>query len=133
MEKTKPSIEEFYQRCLSKTLYLTKCNGCQSIYGSPRTLCPKCGSGDLTWTPSKGIGKLVTWTVIHVAPPEFQEMTPYIIGIVELEEGGRLLSLIKRIEPEKLREGLKLKVNYELEETGREWPQWPRYYFEPYR
>lgn len=132
MEEGAPSIEEFYRRCSDKALYLTRCNECRRVYGAPRTICPRCGSKNLTWIPSKGLGELVTWTIIHVAPPGFEGMTPYVMGIVELEEGGRILSIIEHVEPEKLRVGLKLKINYyEPRENGGEWPQWPRYYFEP--
>ncbi|MEM2122567.1 MAG: Zn-ribbon domain-containing OB-fold protein [Candidatus Bathyarchaeia archaeon] len=132
MEKEEPSIEGFYRKCSSRALYLTRCNECRSVYGSPRTICPRCGSKNLIWAPSKGLGRLATWTVIYVAPPGFEGKTPYIMGIVELEEGGRILSTIEHIEPEKLRMGLKLKINYyESGEKGGEWPLWPRYYFEP--
>ncbi|MGC8961533.1 MAG: Zn-ribbon domain-containing OB-fold protein [Candidatus Bathyarchaeia archaeon] len=132
MEGEGPSIEGFYRKCSAKTLYLARCGECKSVFGSPRTICPRCGSRGLAWIPSKGLGRLITWTVIHVAPPGFQEKAPYVMGVVELEGGGRLLSIIEHIEPEKLRMGLKLKINYH-ESCGEEgeWPRWPRYYFEP--
>ncbi len=131
MESQKPSIEEFFKRCSEGKLYLTRCGSCSTTYGSPRSTCVKCGFKGVTWIPSKGIGELTTWTIIHVATPEFQDKTPYIVGIVKLEEGGKLLSTIKDVKPQELKQGMKLKINFETHEK-KEWPNWPKYYFEPY-
>jgi uncharacterized OB-fold protein len=126
------SIEEFYNRCSQGSLYITRCKDCAKTYGSPRKVCPKCGSQNMICSPSEGKGELLTWTVIHVTTPMFQEQIPYIVGIVKLKEGGKLLTLIKNIEPEILKQGLKLKINFETEKRQNEWPNWSKYFFEPY-
>ena len=82
--------------------------------------------------------KLLTYTMIHVSPKEFESKVPYALGIVKFEEGGQLLGMIRDIEPEKLQVGMKLKVDFERPSTATttpvqasQWPQWPRYYFKP--
>lgn len=74
------------------------------------------------------IGKLVTYTVIHVSPAQFQAFAPYAIGIVELAEGARLPGMIRNIKFENLRIGMELRTEFETTAPN-EWPQWPRYYF----
>ena len=130
MDEHNLSIEEFYKKLSEQTLYMIRCGDCANTYGSPRSICPKCGSKNISWIESKGIGELITWTVIHVAPPEFQEKTPYIIGIVKLKEGGKLLTTIENVESNKLKQGLKLKINFKKEQK-QEWPNWPKYSFTP--
>lgn len=122
-----PSLESFYQFCAQKRLMGTRCKSCGEILAPPRSLCPKCGSTDVEWTEFKGTGKLLTYSVIHVAPSAFQSLAPYAVGIVVLTEGARLPGMI-RVTPEDLRIGLALKVAFDLI-TSEKWPSWARYYF----
>nr|MBP9759461.1 OB-fold domain-containing protein [Candidatus Dojkabacteria bacterium] len=50
-------------------------------------------------------GKLVTWSVVNAAPNGFEDIKPYIIGIIELEDGERLTSQIIDIESNELQKG----------------------------
>jgi uncharacterized OB-fold protein len=56
-----------------------------------------------------GRGKLVTWTVIHIAPCDFALQTPYVVGIVELEEGVRLTAQIVDCTVEELDFGISVR------------------------
>ena len=71
---------------------------------------------------------MVTYTVIHVPPPQFEVLAPYAIGIVELAEGVRLPGMVKNVKLENLKIGMELKAEFETS-TSNEWPQWPRYFF----
>ena len=42
----------------------------------------------------KGKGKLYARTTIHAAPNIFQEQVPYSVGIIDLEEGLRLIATV---------------------------------------
>jgi hypothetical protein len=55
-------------------------------------------------------GKLITWSIIHGAPKGYEEYAPYIVGIVELEDGERITSQIVNIKKSQLKYGLKLKA-----------------------
>jgi uncharacterized OB-fold protein len=96
-------------------------------------LCPKCYSKDLSWVELKGSGELLTYTVIHVAPKQFETLAPYAVGIVKLEEGPQLLGMIRGIEVDKLKVGMSLTIDFEKASntTTTQWPTWPRYYFKP--
>jgi uncharacterized OB-fold protein len=82
----------------------------------------------MNWTELPGKGKLVTYTVIHVSPAQFQELSPYAVGIVEFEKGARLPGMIRDIKPEDLEIGMELGIDFETTVPA-EWPRWPRYFF----
>jgi len=78
----------------------------------------------------KGQGKLLTYTVIHVSPKQFEALAPYPVGIVKLNEGPQLLGMIRGVEPDKIKVGMSLTVDFEkASSTQTQWPTWPRYHF----
>ena len=70
-------------------LEAAKCSGCGKISFPPRSRCPKCGKTEFEKEILPDNGAVVTFAVVHVAPPQFSEQTPYAVGIVELENGVR--------------------------------------------
>jgi uncharacterized OB-fold protein len=123
-----PTIENFYRFCAEKKLMGVMCTKCKKVSVPPRKLCSHCGSSNLSWTELPNKGKLVTYTVIHVSPAQFQELTPYAVGIVEFEGGVRLPGMIRDAKPEDLRIGMELLTGFETSVPS-EWPRWPRYFF----
>jgi len=131
MEEVPPlTVESFYKFVSERRLMAAKCVECGSVLLPPRPLCPRCYSSNLTWVQLKGVGKLETFTIIHAAPPQFQEMIPYVVGIVRLDEGPRLPGMIQNIKPEEVRVGMDLRVDFETTLPS-QWPVWPRYFFRP--
>lgn len=122
------TIEQFYKFIGEGKLMGAKCNRCGNISLPPRPLCPNCLSNDLTWIQLGNRGKLLTYTVIHVAPEKFQQMAPYAVGIIELENNVRLLGIIREIKHENLKVGMELEIDFDANIPST-WPQWPRYYF----
>ena len=75
-------------------LMAARCLKCGKIHLPPRPLCDNCFSQDFEWISVSGKGKLLTYTVISVAPQQFQALTPYAVGIVELESGLKIPGMI---------------------------------------
>jgi uncharacterized protein len=68
--------------------------------------CVGCGSSDLTWTPARGTGHVVTWTAIHSRPDETGATSVSVVaGIVELEEGPWLRARLLAADPAAVRSG----------------------------
>jgi len=129
------TIEQFYRFMNEGKLMGAKCIKCGKIMLPPRPICIQCYSENLEWVKLENKGKLLTYTIIHVAPPQFQHLVPYAVGIIELEKGLKLPGMIKGIDFDKIKIGMELKIEVEpvtKEETeGQEWPAWPKYYFKP--
>jgi uncharacterized OB-fold protein len=122
------TISSFYKFIEQKRLMAAKCNKCGMVLLPPKPMCTKCLSTNLRWIELEGTGKLVSYTVIHVAPEQFQSMIPYTVGIIELRNGLRLPGMVCGLDPEKVRVGMKLKIDFETSTSVR-WPEWPRYFF----
>jgi len=92
-------------------------------------------SGEFEFIEMSGKATLHTFTEIVAAPTGFEELTPYTVGVVDLDEGGRLLARIgDTVENEEIKIGMKLqvvpqifeelpeiKVYYSLEKPGTTW------------
>ena len=124
------TIEQFYKFIGEKKLMAVKCLKCTSLLLPPKNVCPKCFSTDLEWTKLRKRGKLMTYTVIHIAPAQFQPMAPYSMGIVKLEYGLHLLGMIRDVKHEKIKVGMDLIVDFDTNLPSK-WPVWPRYFFRP--
>lgn len=107
-----------------------KCDKCGTVLLPPKPMCTKCLSTDLKWVELEGSGKLLTYTVVYIAPEQFQSMTPYAVGIIELENGLCLPGMICGLDPEKIMVGMNLKMDFESS-TSLQWPKWHRYFFRP--
>lgn len=82
------------------------CSTCSSKYFPPRTVCPKCRrKGKVEPFEFSGNGKVYSFTEIHAAPAGFEKQVPYIMAIVELEEGTRCTGQIVDANREDLRIG----------------------------
>ena len=60
----------------------------------PRMICPECGSTDLNEYCFEGKGVVKTKTIIYVPLPRFQDICPYIVGIIELDEGPMISGMV---------------------------------------
>jgi len=125
------TIDRFYKFLQQGKLMAGKCQKCGKIHLPPRPLCSNCYSQQFTWVNISGRGKLSTYTVIHVAPQQFQALTPYAVGIVELENGLKIPAMIQDIAQEQLKIGMELNLDFGTCASPQEWPQWPRYCFKP--
>jgi len=125
-------IESFYKFVGEGKLMGAKCNKCGEVMLPPRPVCTNCYSKDLSWVELKGSGKLLTYTVIHIAPKQFEAYVPYPVGIVKLDEGPQLLGMIRDVELDKIKVGMSLTVDFEKPSTTQtQWPAWSKYYFKP--
>ncbi len=124
------TIEQFFRFLKEKKLMAAKCTNCGKLHLPPKPICSNCYSKELSWIQLETKGQLLTYTIIHIAPEQFQKNIPYAYGIIELKNGLRIPGIIKDIEHEKLKVGTELEVDFETEPSPN-WPQWPRYYFKP--
>ncbi|MBI5531098.1 MAG: Zn-ribbon domain-containing OB-fold protein [Deltaproteobacteria bacterium] len=75
-------------------LCASRCRGCGYTSMPPRADCPACLSAEWKWVERGGAATLYSFTTIHSAPVGFS--APYVIGVVDLDEGGRLMAPFPR-------------------------------------
>ena len=95
-------------------LEAARCSGCGKVNYPARTICPGCrGTESEKMTLSK-TAKIITSTVIHIAPDDFLFEAPYAIAIVETPEGARFMSQVVDCDPSSVGPGMDVSLEFRL-------------------
>lgn len=89
-----------------------KCTSCGKIYFPPRVVCAECGNRSFETVRLSDKGKVLTYTVIRVAPSEFTDEAPYAVGVIELDDGVRFTAQIVDCDFGNLAIGMPVKVEF---------------------
>ena len=99
-----PESDFYWEKAQAHELWLRRCNACEHAYFYPRDFCPDCGSRDVSWVQASGRGTLHTFAIVHRAPvPAFRDHVPFVVAMVDLEEGARVPTNLVGVEPGSLR------------------------------
>ena len=105
--------EPFWVSAAEHVLRLQRCTSCARAVFYPRQRCPYCWSDALVWQEASGRGVVASYTVAHrPGHPAFAEDAPYVIALVDLEEGPRMLSNVVGCEVTDVRIGLAVTVRW---------------------
>ncbi len=97
-----------------------RCIKCNSLYFPPREICLKCKTSKLENYKFKGTGEIITNTTIRVPPNGFELQSPYVVAIIQLDEGPRLTTQIVDCSPEEVKIGQKVKLCFrKISEDGK--------------
>jgi uncharacterized OB-fold protein len=116
-ERPLPDLDDadtgaFWQAVQEHRLTYQTCVKCGKIVFYPRHHCPHCGSEDLRLHESEGRGVVYSYTVIRQTPdPAFRPDVPYIVALVDLAEGFRLLTHLSS-QPESVEVGQQVEVEW---------------------
>lgn len=109
-----PINAQFWEQCHGGVLHFQQCSNCGKFRHLPRNMCAYCSSPDWDWKPSTGKGTLFSWTIAHMPMhPAFVAEVPYVTGVIELEEGVRMVSLVRGAVMEDLELDMPVKVEFE--------------------
>jgi uncharacterized OB-fold protein len=108
-------------------LLLRACKACGARHFMPRYLCPQCWSDQLEWIDSAGRGTVHSFSIVHRAPtPDFGGQTPYVIAMIDLEEGPRMFTNIVGEGAHAVSIGDSVQVTFEDRGDGFKIPQFQR-------
>jgi hypothetical protein len=106
----------FWEAARAGRLELQRCAACERLQHPPRAICVACGVAEskLLWEPVSGAGEVYAFTVVARALiPALQSEVPYVLAVVQLDEGVRMISLIRGCKPEDVRIGQRVQVAFE--------------------
>jgi len=107
----------FWDYCKTHELRMQFCTLCGSWVWYPKAWCPKCGRREgLEWRRLSGRGSVYSFTVIRQVidnAPSFSKDVPFVIALIELEEGPRLYSNLTGAKPEDVAIGDKAEVYFD--------------------
>lgn len=94
-----PVADEFSQTwwdaCRERKLLVRHCATCEEFHFPPRRICPKCWSEDVSWREVSGQGTIYSYSVVRTNDlPPFNVGFAYVVGVVALDEGPRMMTTI---------------------------------------
>ena len=89
-----------------------KCTKCGKVFFPKRLVCSECKNHEFETVRLSRDGKLITYTVIHVAPSQFADQIPYAIGVVELNDDVRLLCQVADCALQDLKSGMPVQIEF---------------------
>ena len=123
----RPFNDTSYEQFLNEGKIMgSKCKKCGALSLPPRQICVSCFGSEMEWVQFKGIGQLTAFTSIVVAPPSmvkegFDRNNPYVVGVVELDEGVKAVARIIGVDakkPDQIKVGTPLKAEFIKKEEG---------------
>jgi uncharacterized OB-fold protein len=123
-----PDSQVYWDSATQERLMIRQCKACKELHFMPRYLCPACWSTELEWIQASGLGVVHSFTVVRRAPmKEFDHLVPYVIALIELKEGPRMMANILGSDALETRIGDQVKVCFEARGPDAKVPQFVRH------
>jgi uncharacterized protein len=118
----------FWNGVRQHKLLVQECARCGTRRFPATTYCAHCQSGESRWIECTGRGEVFSWVVVrHPVPKEtYANEVPYVVALITLDEGPRLVSNIVGCDPHAVEAGMRVKVRFEDQSDGTVLPK-----FEP--
>ncbi len=115
-----PDSAAFWQACREHRLMVQRCAQCGQIRFPPGPRCAACGASEHEWIEASGRGTVFSWIVVrHPVPAEvYAGEVPYVVALIELEEGVRLASNVIGCAPEDVCADMPVEVVFDDVEAG---------------
>lgn len=107
--ETKP----FWEAARRGEFLIQRCDDCKEHQWYPRGFCSHCWSTNIRYVRASGKGTLWTYTITYQnRSPGFSEEVPYVLALVELEEGVKVFTNIIQCNPRDVRIGMPVEVAF---------------------
>ncbi len=87
-----------------------RCRDCGHKTLPEEKVCPACGSKNIEKVALPRRGKVVNYSVIWNAPRGYEYYTPYVVALIELDDGTRVFSQLTDVHPEEVEEGMEVEM-----------------------
>lgn len=109
-----PESAPFWEYCKQHEFRLQRCSDCGTVRNPMAFICPSCTSDRSTWERLSGRGTVHSFVVYHqVYHPGFTGEVPYVVALVQLDEGPRFLSNLVGCPKEDVTVGMPVEVVFE--------------------
>lgn len=134
----KTDVARFWREIPQRyNLIANKCGSCGKVFFPPKQACPECrrkSIGKMNNIKLSGKGEIITYTITHVGPDNFEEQIPYPMAIIELDEGPRLTAQIVDCEIKDVKIGMKVESTFRrIQDDGSTGAIYYGYKFKPLR
>lgn len=119
----------FWAATCDRRLIIQECERCQTRQFYPRAMCTGCGATGPSWIDCDGGGRVYSFTEVHRAPAAFRDEVPYVVLLVDLDEGVRMMTRLVG-DSAGLAIGARVRVQFGELEQARDDLSFRRPYFE---
>ena len=107
-----PETAPYWEALREHRLRMQWCRDCRGFYFYPRPFCRTCGGANVEWRELAGSGTLYSFVINHLPAPGFEGDVPYVIALVDLDEGPRLMTNLVNVAPDPavIRVGMPVRV-----------------------
>ena len=106
--------QPFWDGCQEGTFLVPRCRGCGATRWPPGPMCPECQSSETEWIESSGRGTVYSWVVAtHPVHEVLVDQVPYVVGLIELEEGVRVVGNVEGYPPDEVEAGMTVELFFE--------------------
>jgi hypothetical protein len=106
--------QPFWDGCARGELLLQRCSSCQAFRHPPSPICPDCLSDQHNWVRASGRGTVYTFVVVRETRARgWDKMVPYVVAVIALDEGPRMLSNLTHVAPEAVTIEMPVEVTFE--------------------
>ncbi len=110
----------------------TQCQKCEQQFFPPRAVCPICKKRKMKPIKFRGKGRVYSYSVLYQPSERFEGQAPYVVAIVELEEGVKLTAQLTDVDLDEVEIGLPVEmVVRKIYEEGENGPIVYGYKFRP--
>lgn len=113
----------FWEATARGTLLLQRCTQDQTVIWYPRYVCPTCHSTELEWFEGSGRGTVYSCTVTTKGILEYKDAGSYVLALVELEEGAKMLTNVVDCDPASVHIGQAVEVVFHDTGAGNALPR----------
>lgn len=125
LPEVQPWSEDFWKATKQHKLLIQECKECKTKIFYPRKFCPECWSSDLSWSEASGKGKIFTFSITMAGvEKKFADDLPYVLALVDLEEGIRMMTNIVECKPEDVQIGMDVEVVFDDINEDFALPKW---------
>jgi uncharacterized protein len=93
------TVKEYFAALKQNKLLGVKCKNCGFVTAPPRLSCRRCSCQETHVVELSGKGKIATFTSVHIPPENRRGKAPYLVVLVELEEGSWIMGDLNGPDP----------------------------------
>ncbi|HET6874486.1 MAG TPA: OB-fold domain-containing protein [Acidimicrobiales bacterium] len=118
-----PDTAFFWEGTMARELRIQRCSSCRTLRHPPSPACGRCGSLEWDYVVSAGRGRVYSY-VVHHHPPVPPHTTPFVVALVEMEEGTRIVGNLLGVSPDSVHVGQPVRLRFETVADDLVLPQW---------
>ena len=109
-----PLSQPYWDGAREHRVLFQECRVCGANWHPPMPMCPNCHSRGLRVAARGRRGFVSTFTVVHHGThPAFADQLPYVVAVIELDEGPRIVTNVKKCAPGDVHGGMRVSIFFE--------------------